>query len=307
MPELKSTKRILVSALLVGGWLVSPLVAQESDSNRKTTEPVFRVSKRVPETTEETADASAPATGPAAATAPHPLDRALQTAYDGLEHIQNDIFDYEAIMVKRERINGKLMEREYMQVKIRNERERNGQKVPFSVYMKFVKPRGVAGREVIWIKGQNDNKLIAHEGGMMNLKTVHLDPEGWLAMRNNRYPIYEAGIENLVAKLIEKAERDRAAGDCEVEYKTGAKINGRMCSVIEVVHPDRRAPYDFHKAQVFIDDELQIPIRYAAYDWPTSAGAEPELMEEYTYVKVELNVGLTDADFSPENPGYEYR
>ena len=99
-----------------------------------------------------------------------------------------------------------------------------------------------------------------------------------LAMRGNRYPIYEAGIENLVVRLIEKATRDRAAGDCEVQYFMGAKINKRSCSMIEVVHNERRSPYEFHKAQVFIDDELNIPIRYVSYDWPSSPGGKPILM-----------------------------
>ena len=125
-------------------------------------------------------------------------------------------------------------------------------------------------------------------------------------MKENRYPIYDAGLENLIVKLIEKAERDRAAGDCQVEYRSGAEINSRPCTVIELCHDERKAPYEFHKAQVFIDEELQLPIRYAAYDWPDTPGDKPKLIEEYTYVNLKLNVGLTDADFSADNPAYDY-
>ena len=30
------------------------------------------------------------------------------------------------------------------------------------------------------------------------------------------------------------------------------------------------------------------------------------LLEEYTYVDVQLNVGLIDADFDPDNPRYDF-
>ena len=35
--------------------------------------------------------------------------------------------------------------------------------------------------------------------------------------------------------------------------------------------------------------------------WPETPGGEPPLEEEYTYLDVELNVGLKDSDFDPDN------
>ena len=49
-----------------------------------------------------------------------------------------------------------------------------------------------------------------------------------------------------------------------------------------------------------------MPIRYEAYDWPTSAGGPPQLIEEYTYINLQLNVGLQDEDFSQSNPKYDF-
>ena len=239
---------------------------------------------------------------------PHPLNEALEMAHRGLLNMRSNVQDYSAILVKRERVDGKLLSPEYMQMKIRSERvDETGSRIPFSIYGKFIKPRACAGREVIWVKGCNGNKLCAHEGsGLLSLKTVNLDPDGWIAMQNNRYPIYEAGMENLIVKLIEKAERDRAAGDCEVNY-LDKKLNGRACTLIEVRHPEKRAPYDFHLARVFIDKELKLPVRYQAFLWPSSPGAKPPLLEEYTYLNVKLNQGFTDEDFSPRNKSYRFR
>ena len=221
--------------------------------------------------------------------------------------MRDNVRDYSAIMVKRERVDGKLLKPEYMQMKIRSERiDDNGGHIPFSVYAKFIKPRACAGREVIWVKGRNENKLCAHEGsGLLARQTMNLDPDGWVAMRGNRYPIYEAGMENLIVKLIEKAERDKAAGDCEVNYYD-KKINDRPCTLIEVIHPEERDPYDFHIAKVFIDKELKLPVRYQAFIWPKPGSTKPQLLEEYTYLNIKLNQGFTDQDFSPKNEAYKY-
>ena len=301
--------------------LLMPVVCVGQDSasaeGKQTVEPVFRVSKLsdaargnvdqallktkpVGEAIKAEAIAEANATG-------HCLDRAIDMAYDSLTHIRSDVQDYTAIMVKRELIDGAIGDPEYMKLKIRCPRENTAGKTPFSVYMKFLRPKAFAGREVIWVDGVNQNRLCVHEGrGLMAMREFNLDPTGWVAMKGNRYPIYDAGIEQLIVKLIEKAERDRAAGPCTATYREGAQINKRSCTLIELVHAERKAPYEFHKAQVFIDNELNLPVRYAAYDWPATPGGEPVLMEEYTYVNIDVNVGLNDQDFNPSNPAYHY-
>ena len=242
-----------------------------------------------------------------AAAAPHPLNRAIERAHTMLAKMRGEVFDYTAIMAKREQIKGVVGDQSYMELKVRCPRQVGHQQNPFSIYMKFLKPRETTGREVIWVDGQDESKLVVHEGsGLMKFRRFYLAPTSFLAMRGQRYPIYEAGLENLVVKLIEKAERDRAAGPCIVNYRDNGMILKRPCDVIEVIHKSRGPSYEFHKAQVFIDQELQLPVRYAAYDWPTTPGGESKLLEEYTYYKVKLNTGLTAMDFSPENTAYNF-
>ncbi|MDG2013719.1 MAG: DUF1571 domain-containing protein, partial [Pirellulaceae bacterium] len=181
-----------------------------------------------------------------------PIDKALNIAEDGLNHIRTDIRDYTATMIKRERINGVVGDAEFIKIKIRSRREAEG--VPLSIYMKFMKPSSMKGREVIWVEGRNNNKLTAHEGtGVLKHITASLDPEGSMAMKGNRYPIYEAGIENLVFRLIEKGQRDKEIGDANVKFYENIKINGRKCTLIQVKHPESRPEYDFHICRVFID------------------------------------------------------
>jgi hypothetical protein len=289
-----SRRLFLGTAAAAGVGLAHSLRADEGLK-----EPVFRVSKNEP---------NVPAG--AAATDKHPLDPALALAEETLAFIRAEVNDYTATIVKRERIKGVLGQYEYMAAKIRNRKEKDGQITqPLSVYLYFLKPDNIKGREVIWVEGKNNNKMRAHEGGLLGrtLPSVWLDPHGALAMRGQLHPITEIGIENLVTKLIEKGQHDRQYGECEVEFKPGAKINGMACTLLEVRHPVQRDYFEFYKAQIFIDDKTKVPLRYAAYHWPTDPSDKMgPVIEEYTYLDLKLNVGLADADFDPDNPNYGY-
>lgn len=259
------------------------------ESREQLTEPVLRVTKRID------SNPRVPA---------HPLDPAITIAQEGLERIQSTVVDYTCTIVKQERINGELTPTEHMRAEIRNRKiGPAGMTQPLSVYLNFLKPDEIQGREVIYVEGKNNGKMVAHEakGIKSAFGWVWLNPDGILAMQGQRYPITEIGIENLVDKLVERANRDRMADPqaltTQVRFIEGAKINGRSCTVIEVTHPEQLPCYDFYIARVFIDDQLQVPVRYAAYTWPTTPGGKPIIEEAYTYLDLKLNVGLTDDSF----------
>ena len=238
--------------------------------------------------------------------AEHPLDPALAVARMGLERLQS-IRDYTTTIVKRERIKGELGRSEQMSCKIRRPLAAGGQAaVPFSVYLKFLQPKAVAGREVLWVENRDGNKMLVREAGFLGVVSSMLDPEGSLAMSGSRYPIWEIGFDVLIARMIEKGERDRKQGICNVTINRWVELQGRPCTQIVIEHPEFNAAYDFHRAEIVIDDELNIPVHYSAYLWPPTEGASPQLIEQYTYKDVQLDVGLTDTDFSRKNPEYGF-
>ena len=243
----------------------------------------------------------------------HPLTPLLQICNNSLVHCKNNIRDYSALLVKREQVDGVLMDHQFITMKIRHERaDANSQvTVPFSVYMRFEGPEKLKGREVIWIKGQNKGKLIAHEGGgLIGFFSVWLDPKGATAMQGQRRPISQIGIENLLIKLIEQSKHDMQfgqEGDFRVRViKDGPKIDERPCTLVEVTHLVRRAFFEAHVARIFIDHEYNLPIRYAAWDWPVRPGEQPALIEEYTYQNVKLNVNFNDTHFNHKNKEYNF-
>jgi hypothetical protein len=228
----------------------------------------------------------------------HPLAPAIRWAREGL-HNMRQIQDYSAVLVKRERVEGELLDEQYIYLKVRHK--------PFSVYLYFLKPDSLQGQEVMWVENKNDGKMWAHGTGMKAIfGTVSLNPTSALAMDGNRYPITDIGILHLVQRLLEVAQEDSKYGECEVKFIPGVKLNGRACTCLQVTHPVPRRNFLFHLARIFIDDELNVPIRYEAYDWPAKPGEKPPLVEQYTYLDLKVNNGFTDADFDVRNPNYGF-
>ncbi len=282
-----------VPAIGLAMLLLQPSAAAETQKLVGLHEPVFRVLKEVNKS--------------------HPLDPPLKTAHASLAHMQAQLKDYTCYIIKRERIGRKLGASQLMFAKIRNQQQQDGRvTVPFSVYLKFVKPPAIKGREVIYVAGRNNGNLIAHEGGWKGRVTpaISLKPGGALAMMGQRYPITDIGIENLCVRLIETGARDKKLGDCVVEMHP-AKIRQRPCTRIQVKHPQRLPQLSFHLARIFVDGEYKVPVRYEAYDWPSGADGnltvQDDLIEEYTYVQLKFNVGLTDKDFDPANSSYKMK
>lgn len=238
----------------------------------------------------------------------HPLAPVVQFAERELRRIDARLNDYTCTLVKRERINGRVAAPTCAAVKLRHQQVRDGEVVvPFSVYMRFSAPSREKGREAVYVQGQHRGKVIGHNGLRAAHVTLAVPPRSELAMRGHHYPITEMGMRNLIERLLEVAREELEYDETEVEYFAKAKMNDRTCTVIQVTHPLPRDHFRYHIARVFIDDELRLPIRYASYDWPKEVGGKPRLIEEYTYLDIEINVGLTDRDFDYRNPDYKFR
>jgi hypothetical protein len=224
----------------------------------------------------------------------HPLMPFIRVAKASLVEIDQNIRDYSCTFIKRERIDGELGEYQHIFMKVRHE--------PFSVYMYFLQP--FTGREVLYVSGQNDDDILVLESGWKRrmLGRLQLDPEGAVAMRGQRYPITHIGIRNLTAELIRVAEADTKFAESEVTTKPNMKVNGRLTTMVQIVHPVPRQNFRAYTSRVFFDNELRVPIHFDAYLWPAAAGEAPPLDECYTYSDLKINNNFTARDFDPENP-----
>jgi hypothetical protein len=210
-----------------------------------------------------------------------------------------EVDDYSCDFYKRERVHGKLTELHVMDMK---ERVR-----PKSIYFKFRQPN--RGREAIYVDGKNEGLVVAHDVGFTKFLTgtMRLDPRGSRAMENNRHPITEAGIGELIDTIESRWTSELDPKHSIVNHVDGMQVGPHASvSMIESIHPSRRPEFLFHKVRLYINDEHGLPIRFEAYDWPKTPDVTPELVEEYTYLNLRLNVGLRDTDFDPSNGKYAF-
>jgi hypothetical protein len=115
-------------------------------------------------------------------------------------------------------------------------------------------------------------------------------------------------MRNLLRNVIDDFEEYAGVTDkLKPEFYPKATVNGRpaICLEVTALEPlPNRNPRQ--RTRLFIDRELNLPIRLEAYEWPARAGGDPLLVEEYEYQDLDLNPGLTDTDFDIDNPAYGF-
>jgi hypothetical protein len=305
MQRIIMNHRALTLSAIAAGCAICVCSVLLAQSNL--TEPVYRVANETSAASGTTTATTAVATTPAApatqqATAAaldftrqgdeHPLQPVIRGLRASTETIDKSIRDYSCVFIKQERVEGQLNEKQYIAMKIMHD--------PFSVYMLFKQP--FAGREVVYVTGANDGKLVALDVGVKRyLGKMPLDPNGALAMKGQKRPITSVGIRNLCEKLITLAEAECKFGECDVTTNANASIGGRKTTMVQIVHPTARQDFKHHVARIFFDNELRVPIHYDAFLWPTEAGGKPPLEESYTYQNLKVNNNFTARDFDAYN------
>lgn len=225
----------------------------------------------------------------------HPLMPAIRYAKTCLKKV-DELPGYTATFYKRE-VVGTTTVSHQMKIKVRHE--------PFSVYLYFDKP--YEGREVLYVDGQNDGKLIVHEAGLLSIAgTMELAPTDALVMNENRYPITMAGISNMVKEVIKTWEKEAKFEGTEVKYFKDAKLGELTCRVIESSHPKPFRQFNNHKVRLWIEAESGIPVRIQTFGFPRKQGDKPPVIEDYTFLELKTDVRLTDADFDRNNKKYSF-
>lgn len=225
----------------------------------------------------------------------HPLKPCIAGAEESLAAVKA-LKDYSTVLFKQELVSTKLVNQTLM-MKVRHE--------PFSVYLKFEQPH--AGREVIYVDGLNKGKLLVHETGFRALAgTLSFLPNSKEALAENRYPITQAGMGKMLEIVIAQWQADARYQEVTVKQVPGMKTGDQTCELFEVVHPQARDHFKFHKTRLFLDSDTKLPIRLEQYVWPEKEGGEPVLAEEYIFTQLKTNLSLTDIDFDKTNPAYQF-
>ncbi len=234
------------------------------------------------------------------------LRRKVDLLQQGHKFLQ-EVSDYTTTLTKREVVKGELLDPQMIAIKCRSN--------PFSVYLLWLE--GDVGREVIYIDGQNDGKMIAHDGGWKSrIPAFSLSVDCMLAMRDSRYPVTMAGLTGLTEMMLDVHRKDLAdANYASCEFGEDQSIEGRPCHLVTTKYQSPDVSPCYRKSITWIDKEWNVPVQSRHYEWPradlTTVSEhdldEATLIESYSFAKLQFDRGLADRDFDRENEEYGFR
>lgn len=221
----------------------------------------------------------------------NPMDEPLRLLAEARERF-SEVHNYTCLFIKRERLDGQLGPSNVMQMRFRKD--------PFSIGLRWLEPKNLAGQEAYYVTGQNDNKLRVKGSGALGLfGFVTLDLDDARVKASSKHPITQAGIGNLISRYEKGWQQERTWGLSQVnlaEYD----YNKRRCWRVEVIHPlepDDRFLY--YRNLVYFDQDSKLPIRVECFDWPEEAddtkGVQAEVV---SFAHLKLNVDLEDETFN---------
>jgi Protein of unknown function (DUF1571) len=219
------------------------------------------------------------------------MDQAIDLITQARQRFQN-VKDYECKAISLERVNGKLLPEGTATMKVRNN--------PFSIYLRCESPDAERGIQVCYVANQNQGKMRVHPNGFFGIfGFVSLSPRDPRALEKNRHDITEAGLGNLLESTARYWAMERRLDKTQVEIANDV-INGRACTRIVTVHPDRNAGSFYgYRCVLWLDKETLLPVGAETYDWPRPKGAAGgDLLERYRFLDVRCNIGLNDKLFA---------
>jgi hypothetical protein len=224
--------------------------------------------------------------------APLDLLREAQKRY------RDTVVDYTCFFTKQENLFGRMTAVQGADVKFRDQ--------PFSIFMHWTQNPDKA-RRVCFVSGKWTTKdgqaaaLCEPEGAIARtfiskiLRPIH----GADAKAASRRTIDQFGFGNTLHLIVKYAMLAHQRGELQLVHLGDGEVDGRPTYVFE-----RRLPYTGEdgvypdRVLVFhLDKETLLPVMCASY----ADDAKQELLGQYTYTKVRLNVGLTDASFEGIN------
>ncbi|MFK7778882.1 MAG: DUF1571 domain-containing protein [Gimesia sp.] len=216
--------------------------------------------------------------------------------------------DYTTTFSKQEFVGGALSENQVIKLKCRHQ--------PFSVYMKWLV--GDKGQELLYVNGQNENKMLVKMGGLKGrlIPTLKLDPTGSLAMKASRYPITKAGLMALAETIIGYRKKDLNENlNTECVMLPNQKFDGKDCYCFIAHFANAKESDIYRKSVIYIDQKTCLPIFVRGFGWPEEgvASASPEeldemtLIESYSFTDINMNSELATTEFSKANKKYRFR
>jgi len=265
--------------------------------------------------------------------APAPNAARIEALLEKSSNAMAGVYDYQGTLVKQELFRDELI-KQTIEFKFSR---------PFKVYVKYIEPH--AGREGLYVRGANRNRLRAHKGSLPDV-AVSLSPLGRVAMEDNHHPITSFGLERMLEVGTANIRKALERGDATVRVSNGGAVNGEPTWRIDVKsrsggrHVDARRGEDLWELATRVGQDMYVLLHHNdGIDSPTDLSEgqsvfvpnyyasrgeyfigkrtfmmikakswdhHGQLYESYEYPVLELNPGLDDRDFDHRNKDYDF-
>lgn len=160
------------------------------------------------------------------------------------------------------------------------------------------------GRMVLYKRGWNDDNIRVRPSSW--LPVMNLAPRGRMAMQGQRHSIFEGGPLFVSRQIISDAKKVQAHPSLTAEFVASGfeTLEGSKAFCWTSIQPKDQIP-DLYaaKANICIDEATGFPARVVVWDL---VDGEHVLIEDYRYANIRVDPPLTDLDFDPENPDYNF-
>jgi hypothetical protein len=223
----------------------------------------------------------------------------LRLLREAQRRYQEYVTDYTCTFHKQENLDGRLTKVQTVEAKYR---ELNS-----SVHMRWVKNPGKA-RQVIyvkdkWTKGGKPAALCQPEGAVARLfvNSILMPIHGEEAKAASRRTIDQFGFANTLGLIVKYCIMAKARNELTLRCVGNGSVDNRPTYVFERILPytGEGGAYPDRVLVYHLDKETLLPVLCVSY----ADDQKQDLLGLYEYADVQLNVGLTEADFNGKRYG----
>ena len=219
---------------------------------------------------------------------------------DSLAFLQNcqklyekNIRGYQVTMQKQERLQGRLQNREVIEVAFREQ--------PFSVFMRWLEGAKKADR-VVFVAGENEGMMLAHPSGVAGklVKVVKRKVDSEEARQSGRYTVDQFGFKNSLQRIVTSMESAKQKGTLHLEFLGETKVfesDQRICFKLRRTYaaPEADGTEDL---TLYVDRENFLPIGIVVRGKVDAATGNRELLGEYFFRDLRLNPQFSPQQFN---------
>ena len=237
------------------------------------------VTTRPPPTTLPSALSTQPAPG---TTQPYRIDARIKELASLCRSRYATIRDYEALFTKDEVVPRKGRRTSRIRLRFRER--------PWSIHMHWIAGHD-RHKQAIYVEGRYENKLQIKAGHMLFAPRLSLPLDHALVRQASRRSIRDAGVGNLVGKLVMLAKTTDPSIYGPIQYVGVEKVGSHgdldvLCQHAKDIPGGKRIWY--------ISRSLGLPVLIQTFD------RSGKRIGFYEYRDFQFNIGLTDDDLDPD-------